>query len=173
MCHWRRCKSMPSYQLRLTLLSDATFGSGDGVAGLVDAEVQHDYVGLPFLGGRTLKGFAGRRVRRHRFCIGKGTACTEGALACGQRSAVWPQRRSPGRRSHSAHRRGLPARRPASGAAERHTEGTISHGPTSWRRSLLCGAKLPWMPGARPKKTRCAPCASFCGRRFFGRHWSS
>ncbi len=47
---------MPGYQLRLTLLSDATFGRGDGVAGLVDAEVQHDDVGLPFLGGRTLKG---------------------------------------------------------------------------------------------------------------------
>ncbi len=50
---------MPSYQLRLTLLSDATFGRGDGVAGLVDAEVQHDDVGLPFLGGRTLKGLLG------------------------------------------------------------------------------------------------------------------
>lgn len=50
---------MPSYQLRLTLLSDATFGRGDGVAGLVDAEVQHDDVGLPFLAGRTLKGLLG------------------------------------------------------------------------------------------------------------------
>jgi CRISPR/Cas system CSM-associated protein Csm3 (group 7 of RAMP superfamily) len=47
------------YQLRLTLLSDATFGRGDGVAGLVDAEVQHDAAGLPFLGGRTLKGLLG------------------------------------------------------------------------------------------------------------------
>lgn len=50
---------MRSYRLRLTLLSDATFGRGDGVAGLVDAEVQHDEVGLPFLGGRTLKGLLG------------------------------------------------------------------------------------------------------------------
>jgi len=50
---------MLSYQLRLTLLSDATFGRGDGVAGLVDAEVQHDEVGLPFLAGRTLKGLLG------------------------------------------------------------------------------------------------------------------
>lgn len=47
---------MRSYRLRLTLLSDATFGRGDGVAGLIDAEVQHDEVGLPFMGGRTLKG---------------------------------------------------------------------------------------------------------------------
>ncbi len=42
--------------LKLTLLSDATFGRGDGLAGLVDAEVQHDEYGLPFLGGKTLKG---------------------------------------------------------------------------------------------------------------------
>jgi len=45
-----------SYQLQLTLLSDTTFGRGDGVAGLVDVEVQHDAVGLPYLGGRALKG---------------------------------------------------------------------------------------------------------------------
>lgn len=50
---------MNSYRLRLELLSDATFGRGDGVAGLVDAEVQHDEVGLPYLGGRTLKGLLG------------------------------------------------------------------------------------------------------------------
>lgn len=42
--------------LKLDLLSDAAFGRGDGVAGLVDAEVQHDAFGLPFLGGKTLKG---------------------------------------------------------------------------------------------------------------------
>ncbi|WP_343424650.1 hypothetical protein [Candidatus Amarolinea dominans] len=55
MYRWRRCNPVKSYQLRLTLLSDATFGRGDGVAGLVDAEVQHDEVGLPYLGGRTSK----------------------------------------------------------------------------------------------------------------------
>lgn len=47
------------YRLRIRLLSDATFGRGDGVAGVVDAEVQHDVYGLPFLGGRTLKGLLG------------------------------------------------------------------------------------------------------------------
>ncbi len=50
---------MKVYQLKLTLLSDATFGRGDGVAGLVDVEVQHDAVGLPYLGGRALKGVLG------------------------------------------------------------------------------------------------------------------
>jgi len=43
-------------ELHLTLMSDATFGRGDGVAGLVDAEVEHDAYGLPFIRGRTLKG---------------------------------------------------------------------------------------------------------------------
>jgi len=42
--------------LRLTLQSAATFGRGDGVAGSVDREVEHDADGFPFLRGRTLKG---------------------------------------------------------------------------------------------------------------------
>lgn len=42
--------------IRLQLKSDATFGRGDGVAGLIDAEIEHDEYGLPYLRGRTLKG---------------------------------------------------------------------------------------------------------------------
>ncbi len=44
------------YKLKIKLLSDTTFGRGDGVAGLVDQEVEHDIYGLPYLRGRTLKG---------------------------------------------------------------------------------------------------------------------
>ncbi|MBE7469852.1 MAG: hypothetical protein DPW09_20620 [Anaerolineae bacterium] len=47
---------MANYVLRIHLKSDAAFGRGDGVAGLVDQEVEHDSYGLPFLRGRTLKG---------------------------------------------------------------------------------------------------------------------
>jgi hypothetical protein len=47
---------MSKYWLRIDLISDTTFGNGDGVAGLVDVEVQHDEFGLPYLGGRALKG---------------------------------------------------------------------------------------------------------------------
>lgn len=47
---------MSDYQLKLELLSDATFGRGDGVAGIVDQEVEQDGYGFPFLRGRTLKG---------------------------------------------------------------------------------------------------------------------
>lgn len=43
-------------KLEITLLSDATFGRGDGVAGLIDAEVEHDEYGLPYLRGRTIRG---------------------------------------------------------------------------------------------------------------------
>lgn len=44
------------YWLKIELLSDTILGRGDGVAGVVDAEVQHDVYGLPYLSGKTLKG---------------------------------------------------------------------------------------------------------------------
>ncbi|MEM8863741.1 MAG: RAMP superfamily protein, partial [Chloroflexota bacterium] len=47
---------MTTYWLKITLKSDTAFGRGDGIAGLIDAEVQHDENGLPFLSGKTLKG---------------------------------------------------------------------------------------------------------------------
>jgi hypothetical protein len=47
---------MCTYTLKIQLLSDTTFGRGDGVAGLVDQEVEHDRYGFPYLRGRTLKG---------------------------------------------------------------------------------------------------------------------
>ncbi|MBD2295126.1 RAMP superfamily protein [Anabaena sphaerica FACHB-251] len=47
---------MSKYTIKITLLSDTTFGRGDGVAGLVDQEVEHDRYGFPYLRGRTLKG---------------------------------------------------------------------------------------------------------------------
>ncbi|MCC2693895.1 RAMP superfamily CRISPR-associated protein [Nodularia sp. LEGE 04288] len=47
---------MTIYQLKIKLLSDTTFGRGDGVAGLIDQEVEHNSSGFPYLRGRTLKG---------------------------------------------------------------------------------------------------------------------
>src|SRR5258706_5998036 len=48
---------MRRLQLCLRLESDATFGRGEGLAGLVDEEVEYDIAtGLPFVRGRTLKG---------------------------------------------------------------------------------------------------------------------
>ncbi|MCC7493721.1 MAG: hypothetical protein IT204_15305 [Fimbriimonadaceae bacterium] len=43
--------------LQVTLLSDSTFGRGDGVPGVVDVEVEHDAAtGLPLIRGTSLKG---------------------------------------------------------------------------------------------------------------------
>lgn len=47
---------MEQYTFQMMLLSDTTFGRGDGMAGVVDQEVEHDPYGFPFLHGRTLKG---------------------------------------------------------------------------------------------------------------------
>lgn len=47
---------MSIYKLQIKLLSDTTFGRGDGITGLLDQEVEHDSDGFPYLRGRTLKG---------------------------------------------------------------------------------------------------------------------
>lgn len=47
---------MSLYYLTFTLHSDTAFGRGDGVAGYLDQEVQHDPYGCPYLGGKALKG---------------------------------------------------------------------------------------------------------------------
>lgn len=48
---------MAEYTLEITLLSDTTFARGDGVAGVVDQDVEQDMqTGLPIIKGRTLKG---------------------------------------------------------------------------------------------------------------------
>lgn len=42
--------------IQVELLSDTAFSRGEGTAGVVDVEVEHDELGLPFLGGKTLRG---------------------------------------------------------------------------------------------------------------------
>ena len=42
--------------LRLTIETAATFGSGRGVPGLIDRDIEHDKHGFPYMRGRTLKG---------------------------------------------------------------------------------------------------------------------
>jgi len=61
---------MKSAVLRLELLSAATFGRGDGVAGLVDREVERDKYGFPFLRGRTLKGLLAESAEDLVFAFG-------------------------------------------------------------------------------------------------------
>lgn len=45
----------PSF-LQIELLSDATFSRGEGTAGVVDTEVERDELGMPFIGGKTVRG---------------------------------------------------------------------------------------------------------------------
>lgn len=47
---------MKTLYLQINLLSDAAFGRGDGVAGAIDSEVQHDALGCPYLNGKEIKG---------------------------------------------------------------------------------------------------------------------
>lgn len=59
-------------QIHFTLTSDATFGRGDGVAGLVDEEVEHNAeTGLPFLRGRTLKGLLAEECANILFALSR------------------------------------------------------------------------------------------------------
>jgi len=47
---------MDNYYLSFKLETDATFGRGDGIAGMLNQEVQHDEYGCPYISGKTLKG---------------------------------------------------------------------------------------------------------------------
>ncbi len=55
--------------IKLTLKSAATFGRGDGVAGLVDREIEHDAQGCPFLRGKTLKGLLAESAENVVFAL--------------------------------------------------------------------------------------------------------
>ncbi|MBI2567942.1 MAG: RAMP superfamily protein [Candidatus Schekmanbacteria bacterium] len=46
----------PPSLLQIELLSDATFSRGEGTAGVVDTEVERDKFGMPFIGGKTVRG---------------------------------------------------------------------------------------------------------------------
>ncbi len=53
---------MIQYTIKILLLSETTFSSGDGVAGIIDREVEKDVDGIPYLRGRTLKGLLSEEV---------------------------------------------------------------------------------------------------------------
>lgn len=60
---------MTPYYLTVDLQSDATFGSGDSVPGLLDLEIDHDAAGCPFIGGRALKGLLVEEAANLRFAL--------------------------------------------------------------------------------------------------------
>lgn len=61
---------MNKYTLKINLVSDTTFGRGDGLAGFIDSEVEHDEYGLPFLRGRALKGLLAEECANVLFALG-------------------------------------------------------------------------------------------------------
>lgn len=46
----------PPAFLQIELLSDGTFSRGEGTAGVVDTDVERDELGMPFIGGKTVRG---------------------------------------------------------------------------------------------------------------------
>jgi hypothetical protein len=56
--------------LHFKLLSPATFGRGEGLAGLVDQEVEHDDLGLPYLRGRALRGLLAEEMESLLYALG-------------------------------------------------------------------------------------------------------
>jgi hypothetical protein len=63
------------------LMSDATFGRGDGVAGLLDIEVEHDVYGLPYMRGRTLKGLLVEECANVLYALQQ-TSCSQTLAQC-------------------------------------------------------------------------------------------
>lgn len=61
---------MIRYYLTIRLQSDATFGRGEGVAGFVGVEIDHDQYGFPYLNGRALKGLLREEWHNIRFALG-------------------------------------------------------------------------------------------------------
>ena len=60
---------MTPTKIIITLKSASTFGSGSGVAGLVDREIEHDENGFPFLRGKTLKGLLAESAENIVFAL--------------------------------------------------------------------------------------------------------
>ena len=57
--------------IKITIKSAATFGSGSGIPGLVDREIEHDAQGFPFLRGKTLKGLLAESAENVVFALEK------------------------------------------------------------------------------------------------------
>lgn len=55
--------------IKITLKSASTFGSGSGIPGLVDREIEHDAKGFPFLRGKTLKGLLAESAENVVFAL--------------------------------------------------------------------------------------------------------
>src|SRR5437762_1647556 len=70
-------------QLQLELESDTAFGRGEGLAGLLDDEVEYDLAtGLPFVRGRTLKGLLVEECANLLFAVSRAQPALRRRAAC-------------------------------------------------------------------------------------------
>jgi hypothetical protein len=79
--------------IQIELLSDAVFSRGEGTAGVVDVEVEHDELGLPFLGGKTIRGLLRDSWLSMRHCFPELSQTAERVFGpeadCNERSILW------------------------------------------------------------------------------------
>lgn len=69
------------YFLTVQLLSDATFGRGEGLAGLLNTEIEYDEYGCPLIGARSLKGLLVEEWANLRFALGDAGVSWDAAAA--------------------------------------------------------------------------------------------
>ena len=58
--------------LKVELLSEAAFGSGNAVPGVVDEEVLHDPGRVPYMKGKTVKGKLKEEFAHLLWCLSEG-----------------------------------------------------------------------------------------------------
>lgn len=66
-----------SYQIKIELLTETLFGSGNAVPGYVDSDVQTDEYGMPFLKAKTLKGLVRENAELVSYNLGYGNELVE------------------------------------------------------------------------------------------------
>ena len=89
---------MNDYTLEIKLLSDTSFGRGDGVSAVVDLEVQHDEVGLPVISGRAIKGLLVNECSEILLLLTQEKWINAARRLFGERGEVARRRRRHGRR---------------------------------------------------------------------------
>jgi len=80
---------MTRYYLTVQIKSDATFGRGAGLAGLLDVEIEHDQFGCPFIGGRALKGLLVEEWANLRFVLPKMQTANGNEVTSWDNAATW------------------------------------------------------------------------------------
>lgn len=57
------------YTLKISLITDTTFGSGQDIPGLIDIDICYDPSGIPFVHGKTIKNILAEESSNILFCL--------------------------------------------------------------------------------------------------------